>query len=99
MEHEGECADRLERQLQYAFRLNRPAMQENYYVCQRQSGPLPMPCEAVVANGVAIKCGDPRGRRKHVLEIKREDIVLRDEAELDAEAGRCVRSAATRAAE
>ena len=49
--------------------------------------------------GVAIRCGHPCGRQKHVLEIRREDIVLRDEAELDAEARRCVRSAATRAAE
>ena len=34
--------------------------------------------------GAKIKCGDPAGRRKHVRDIKREDIVLRDEAELDA---------------
>ena len=36
--------------------------------------------------GANIKCGDPGGRRKHVRDIKREDIVLRDEAEPDAEA-------------
>ena len=34
--------------------------------------------------GAKIKCGDPAGRRKHVRDIKREDIVLRDEAALDA---------------
>ena len=34
--------------------------------------------------GVEIKCGDPGGRRKHVLDIRREHIVLRAEAQLDA---------------